>query len=60
MIVAAYAEQDVIAARVANLQALDYPPDRLEIIVACDGSPDATAVFPQEMLVDYVRVYTKQ
>src|SRR5437879_11131459 len=23
------------------------------------GSPDATAVFPQEMLVDYVRVYTK-
>src|SRR2546430_355864 len=24
------------------------------------GSPDATAVFPQEMLVDYVRVYTKQ
>src|SRR5437764_11834795 len=43
VIVAAYAEQDVIAARVANLQALDYPPDRLEIIVACDGSPDATA-----------------
>src|SRR5207245_11479959 len=24
------------------------------------GSPDATAVFPQEILVDYVRVYTKQ
>ena len=26
VIVAAYAEQDVIAARVANLRALDYPP----------------------------------
>jgi cellulose synthase/poly-beta-1,6-N-acetylglucosamine synthase-like glycosyltransferase len=42
VIVAAYAEQEVIGARVANLRALDYPPDRLEVIVACDGSPDAT------------------
>ena len=43
VIVAAYAEQDVIAARVANLRALDYPSERLEILIACDGSPDATA-----------------
>ncbi len=43
VIVAAYAEEDVIEARVANLRALDYPRDRLEVIVACDGSPDATA-----------------
>jgi glycosyltransferase involved in cell wall biosynthesis len=43
VIVPAYSEQDVIAARVGNLRALDYPPDRLEVIVACDGSPDATA-----------------
>ena len=43
VIVAAYAEEDVIADRVANLRALDYPPDRLEVIVACDGSHDATA-----------------
>jgi cellulose synthase/poly-beta-1,6-N-acetylglucosamine synthase-like glycosyltransferase len=42
VIVAAYAEQNVIAQRVANLLALDYPRGRLEIIVACDGSPDAT------------------
>jgi cellulose synthase/poly-beta-1,6-N-acetylglucosamine synthase-like glycosyltransferase len=43
VIVAAYAEEDVIAARVANLTALDYPADSLQVIVACDGSPDATA-----------------
>jgi cellulose synthase/poly-beta-1,6-N-acetylglucosamine synthase-like glycosyltransferase len=43
VIVAAYAEQEVIADRVENLRALDYPPERLEIIVACDGSPDDTA-----------------
>jgi cellulose synthase/poly-beta-1,6-N-acetylglucosamine synthase-like glycosyltransferase len=43
VIVAAYAEQDVIGERVANLRALDYPAERVEIIVACDGSPDETA-----------------
>jgi glycosyltransferase involved in cell wall biosynthesis len=43
VIVAAYAEEDVIADRVANIRALDYPPDRIELIIACDGSPDATA-----------------
>jgi glycosyltransferase involved in cell wall biosynthesis len=43
VIVAAYAEQAVIAERVANLRALDYPADKLEVIVVCDGSPDATA-----------------
>jgi cellulose synthase/poly-beta-1,6-N-acetylglucosamine synthase-like glycosyltransferase len=42
VIVAAYAEQDVIAERVANLFELDYPHERLEVIVSCDGSPDAT------------------
>jgi glycosyltransferase involved in cell wall biosynthesis len=42
VIVAAYAEQDVIANRVANLRSLDYPADRLQVIVACDGSPDET------------------
>ena len=43
VIVAAYAEQEVIAERVANLRRLDYPADRVQVIVACDGSPDETA-----------------
>ena len=43
VIVAAYAEQDVISDRVANIRALDYPDQLLELIVACDGSPDETA-----------------
>jgi cellulose synthase/poly-beta-1,6-N-acetylglucosamine synthase-like glycosyltransferase len=43
VIVAAYDEEDVIADRVANALALEYPRDRLEIIVASDGSGDATA-----------------
>ncbi|HXE44849.1 MAG TPA: glycosyltransferase family 2 protein [Conexibacter sp.] len=41
-VVAAYKEEAVIAEKVANVRALDYPADRVELIVACDGSPDAT------------------
>lgn len=43
LIVAAHDEQDVIAAKVANALALDYPRERLQLIVACDGCADATA-----------------
>jgi cellulose synthase/poly-beta-1,6-N-acetylglucosamine synthase-like glycosyltransferase len=43
LIVAAYDEEEVIAAKVANALALDYPRERLELIVASDGSGDATA-----------------
>jgi cellulose synthase/poly-beta-1,6-N-acetylglucosamine synthase-like glycosyltransferase len=43
LIVAAYDEEDVIAAKVADALALDYPRERLQVIVASDGSADATA-----------------
>jgi cellulose synthase/poly-beta-1,6-N-acetylglucosamine synthase-like glycosyltransferase len=54
VIVAAYAEQDVIAARVTNLRTLDYPPDRLEVLVVCDGSPDQTAANARQAGADVV------
>ena len=43
LIVAAHDEQDVIAAKLENALALDYPRDRLEVIVVSDGSSDRTA-----------------
>jgi cellulose synthase/poly-beta-1,6-N-acetylglucosamine synthase-like glycosyltransferase len=43
LIVPAYDEGEVIAAKVANALALDYPRERLQVIVASDGSSDATA-----------------
>jgi hypothetical protein len=47
LIVAAYNEEAVIAAKVANALALDWPRERLEIVVAVDGGAepgaDATA-----------------
>jgi hypothetical protein len=42
VIVAAHREADVIAAKVENALGLDWPRERLEVIVACDGSPDDT------------------
>jgi cellulose synthase/poly-beta-1,6-N-acetylglucosamine synthase-like glycosyltransferase len=42
LIVPAYDEEEVIAAKVANALALDYPRQRLQVIVASDGSADAT------------------
>lgn len=42
LIVAAHDEQAVIERRVENALALDYPPERLEVIVASDGSADRT------------------
>jgi cellulose synthase/poly-beta-1,6-N-acetylglucosamine synthase-like glycosyltransferase len=54
VIVAAYAEQEVIGPRVANLRALDYPAEQLEVLVACDGSPDATPQRAREAGADLV------
>jgi GT2 family glycosyltransferase len=42
LVIAAHREAAIIEAKVANARALDWPPDRLEVIVACDGSPDDT------------------
>lgn len=43
LIVPAYDEEDVIAEKVGDALALDYPRERLQVIVASDGSSDATA-----------------
>ena len=43
LIVAAHDEEAVIERKVRNALGLDYPRDRLEVIVASDGSSDRTA-----------------
>ncbi len=44
LIIAAYDEGAVIARKVANALALDYPRERLRIVVASDGSADGTVL----------------
>ena len=42
LIIPAYNEEDVIVAKLENALALDYPADRLDIVVTSDDSTDAT------------------
>jgi cellulose synthase/poly-beta-1,6-N-acetylglucosamine synthase-like glycosyltransferase len=54
LIVAAYDEEKVIATKVANALALDYPRECLELVVASDGSADATVERAQAAGADLV------
>lgn len=42
LVIAAYKEESVILPRLQNAIDLDYPADRFEIIVGCDGREDCT------------------
>jgi cellulose synthase/poly-beta-1,6-N-acetylglucosamine synthase-like glycosyltransferase len=54
LIVPAYDEEEVIAEKVADALRLDWPRERLQIIVASDGSADATAERAREAGADLV------
>lgn len=42
LIIAAYNEESILAEKLENSLALDYPPEQLEILVVADGSTDRT------------------
>lgn len=50
LLVAAYNEAAVIADKIRNSLALDYPADKLEIVIVSDGSRDATAEIVQSFV----------
>jgi cellulose synthase/poly-beta-1,6-N-acetylglucosamine synthase-like glycosyltransferase len=43
LLIVAHNEQDVIEQRILNALAMDYPSEKLEIVMASDGSTDGTA-----------------
>ena len=49
LLIPAYNEDDVIARKIENSLALDYPAELLEIVVASDGSKDRTAEIAQKL-----------
>src|SRR5512132_1627395 len=56
IVVAAHNEEDVIERRVRNLLDLDYPAERLEILVASDASIDGTDEIVERMAAEDGRV----
>jgi glycosyltransferase involved in cell wall biosynthesis len=49
ILVPAYNEAHVIAAKIRNVLAIDYPRDRYELAIACDGPSDGTADIVRSM-----------
>jgi len=57
LLILAYNEEDVIAAKLENSLQLDYPRDLLKIIVVADGSDDATVAIAQRYAGQGVAVW---
>ena len=56
LIIAAFNEEDVIRKKLENCRELDYPADKLQLMVVADGSSDATAEIAREFENEGVRV----
>ncbi len=48
ILIPAYNEADVIESKIRHTLALDYPAERCEIVVACDGCRDSTAAIAKQ------------
>src|SRR5690242_17139202 len=56
IVLAAFDEESCIREKIENCLALDYPPDRLDVVVGCDGCTDRTAAVAREAGRGRVRV----
>jgi len=57
LIISAYNEEEVIRKKIVNALVLDYPKEKLEILVASDGSTDKTCDIVQEYAAQGVSLY---
>lgn len=60
IVFAAYNEEAVIAEKMRNLAALEYPMDRMEILIGCDGCSDRTVELAQAAQLPNCRVFDYQ
>lgn len=55
-LIAAYNEETYIAQKLENTLALDYPPEKLQILVAADGSTDRTPEIVKSFAASHVEL----
>jgi len=60
LIIPAYNEETVIGRKIQNSLELDYPSDRLEIVVVSDGSNDATERVAREAAGERIRLVFRE
>jgi cellulose synthase/poly-beta-1,6-N-acetylglucosamine synthase-like glycosyltransferase len=56
LLISAYNEQAVVAAKVKNVLELDYPADRLDVLFGLDAPTDCTARVLHELKAERIRV----
>jgi len=56
LIIAAYKEESIIRQRVNNALRMDYPADKIEILIGCDGNEDRTGELVREVRDSRVRL----
>jgi len=57
LVFSAYNEEEVIAEKMRNSAGLEYPQDRLEILVGCDGCSDRTADLARAASLPNARIF---
>lgn len=57
IVFSAYNEEAVIEAKMRNCGVLDYPVERLEILVGCDGCSDRTAELARSVNLPNARIF---
>lgn len=60
LLIAAHNEEADIAARIENALKLDYPREKLQIVIASDGSTDATVEIARRYALNGVQVFDYQ
>jgi cellulose synthase/poly-beta-1,6-N-acetylglucosamine synthase-like glycosyltransferase len=56
VVIAVFDGAQYIRAKLKNLRALDYPAEKIDIVIACDGCRDATAALARHLGGAHVRV----
>ena len=57
LVISAYNEEAVIARKMRNCEQLNYPQDRLEILLGCDGCTDKTSEIARSAQLPNARVF---
>lgn len=54
-VISAYNEEDVIADKLENIKKMEYPADKIEVLIASDGSDDRTVEIIEAAGIPYVK-----
>ena len=60
VLITAYNEEKAIRSKLENTLSIDYPPEKLEILVASDGSTDGTDAIVKEYAAQGVRLFRQE